>query len=101
MAVVSNVVKGAAVPAPQSTTSSAWMVVESSKVVAVKFGDDTPNEPGSPETTTGALTIEFVRSSAPVATAYWVGSAPLPSKLKPLTERPPREVRFRVNAPTP
>ncbi len=50
MAEVSKVVNGAAVPAPQSTTSSAEIVVESSRVVAVKSGDATPNALGNPDT---------------------------------------------------
>ena len=51
---------------PQSTTSSASIVVGSSSVEAVKFGGAAPKELGSPVTITGAPTVEFVKSNVPV-----------------------------------
>src|SRR5882724_2092229 len=77
------------------------MVVGSSSVEAVKFGGATPNELGSPVTMTGAPTVEFVKSNAPVLTRYWPGAAPVPTKSKAATARPPRYTRLRFRAPNP
>src|ERR1700723_1684390 len=63
IAVLSNVVKGAAFPPLQSTTSSALMVVGSSSVEAVKSGDVMPNALGNPDTTTGAPPLPFPKLS--------------------------------------
>ena len=73
---------GVVVPPLQSSTNAALIVVGSSKVVAVKFGVAAAavpvNELVSPVTRTGAPTVEFDRSKAPVPTTYWLADAPDP-----------------------
>src|SRR5882757_9107409 len=94
-------VKGAVVPALQSTTISARIVVGSSKVDAAKSGGVTPNELGNPVTMTGTPAVEFVKSNAPVSTTYRSAEVPVPTKSNGAAERPPSKVRLRFKVPDP